>query len=103
MSKKTDLLYGRRGGYFAPDNYTPTDIAGAPVCDVCGSPMIVGQRQSHFICDPDSMVGKRCACPAGCTTELVGDGVCCDLDCVPCRLNANRLHREVVEWARCKS
>lgn len=101
MSKRTDMLFGRRGGRFVPDGYTPTEFKLAPLCDVCGDQMVVGQKRRHHACDAESIVGERCLCRPGCTDELVGDGeVSCDPSCVPCRLMQNRLHKSVMEWTR---
>jgi hypothetical protein len=101
VSRKTDIKFGRRGGRFLPDDYVSVDFANAKRCDVCGGPMVVGQRGRHYVCDPESMVGRRCVCAPGCTGELVGDGPTpCDAACEPCRLMRNRLHSEVDEWRR---
>jgi hypothetical protein len=101
VSKRTDMLHGRRGGRFVPDGYTPTDIIGAPRCDACGGQMVVGQKKRHHACDAESMVGERCTCRPGCTDQLVGDGpIDCDAACVPCKLMQNRLHKSVPEWTR---
>lgn len=104
MSKKTDIRFGRRGGHFLPDDYTATDFNNAKLCDACRQPMILGQRQRHHACDPETMVAERCTCKPGCTNELVGDGPTdCEPDCVPCRLQRNRRHKDVPEWQRSKS
>lgn len=101
MSKRTDILHGRRGGRFVPDGYEQTDFANARHCDVCDGLMVVGQRQRHHACDPETMVAERCTCRPDCTRDLVGDGPTpCAADCVPCRIQRNRLHREVIEWSR---
>jgi hypothetical protein len=52
VSVKTDAKYGRRGGRFIADGYTPTDIAAAPRCAVCDRPMLVGQATRHAVCEP---------------------------------------------------
>lgn len=48
MSKRTDVLYGRRGGRMAGQGRDPD----APLCEVCRKPMHVGQRKRHFTCSP---------------------------------------------------
>lgn len=101
MSKRTDYLHGRRGGRFVPDGYEATDFANVERCSECNQPMVVGQKGRHFACTPDTMVGTRCVCRPGCTVELVGDGpVDCHAECVPCRLQRNVRHFDVVEWRR---
>lgn len=101
MSRKTDIKFGRRGGHFLPDDYEAVDFKGAPRCSVCRQPMVVNQNGRHFACETDTMVGERCVCRPGCTGELVGDGPtpCAD-ECVPCRLQRNVRHADVIEWRR---
>lgn len=31
-----------------------TDFANAPKCNVCDRPMILGQKDRHFVCSPPS-------------------------------------------------
>lgn len=100
MSHKTDMRHGRQGGRFLPDNYEAVDFDQAPHCDMCGGLMVVGQHERHHLCDPETMVGRRCTCPPGCTLNLVGDGDTCADDCTPCRINRNKLHSEVDAWTR---
>lgn len=57
-------------------------------CQACGLPLLGGQRRVHHLCDPTSLVGRRCICRPGCTTVRWGDGHCCDPKCVPCRIKA---------------
>lgn len=57
MSTHTDSIYGRRGGRFLPDGYEATDFANARRCNVCGRPMVVGQKVRHFICSPIAECG----------------------------------------------
>jgi hypothetical protein len=53
MSTRTDKAYGRQGGRFLPDDYTPIpDEATAPRCEVCGGPMVCGQTGRHGACSP---------------------------------------------------
>lgn len=95
------MAFGRRGGNWLPDGTDGLVIDRLPHCDVCGKPMAAGQRRRHHLCDPESMVGRQCTCDVGCTDELVGDGATdCDPACVPCRLNRNVLHGDVVDWRR---
>jgi hypothetical protein len=52
VSKRTDLHYGRRGGRFLPDGYTPAPLQAAPECEVCGLGMVLGQERRHRVCSP---------------------------------------------------
>ena len=56
-----DLAFGRRGGGWA-ENSAPAD-RGRP-CQVCGKPMLAGQRNRHGVCSP------RLEC-CGAYTDLV--------------------------------
>lgn len=48
-----DLRYGRRGGNWLPEGYEPTPAPDdAPLCSVCGEPMMAGQPGHHWKCDP---------------------------------------------------
>jgi hypothetical protein len=98
MSKRTDLVYGRRGGNWVPDGKTPPiNPARAPRCDVCAMPMVLGQRERHNICDTTTSIAERCTCPPGCTTgPRIGDGPRdCDPSCQPCRLHAGQRHIDI--------
>lgn len=64
MSYKTDKLYGRQGGRFRDEGAEPT--LDGPPCNVCGRPMIVGQKLRHGVCSPPL------AC-CGWPEDLVGD------------------------------
>jgi hypothetical protein len=45
-----DMVYGRRGGGWTDGTGAAT--ADAPRCEVCGRPMVAGQRKRHGICSP---------------------------------------------------
>ena len=44
-----DLRYGRRGGGWRDD--AAPRLIGRP-CEVCGRPMLVGQKTRHYVCSP---------------------------------------------------
>ncbi len=49
-----DLVHGRRGGNWLPDDYEPTPApADAPRCSVCGGAMMCGQPGAHWSCCPE--------------------------------------------------
>lgn len=56
-----DLVYGRRGGGWKDGD--PLDTS--PRCEVCGDPMVAGQKRRHGVCSP------RLEC-CGAYTDLVG-------------------------------
>lgn len=58
-----DMRYGRRGGGWIDGTL---DTSTAPSCEVCGGPMLGGQRRRHGVCSP------RLDC-CGAYTDLVGD------------------------------
>lgn len=51
-----DARHGRQGGRVVPFDLevAPVSerIARAPRCEVCGGPMMLGQRRYHFACSP---------------------------------------------------
>ena len=59
----------------------------------CGLPLLGGQKRVHHVCDPQSIVGRRCICRPGCTSVRWGDGGCCDPKCEPCQTMAGRPHK----------
>lgn len=48
----TDLRYGRRGGGWVPSGARSTTAAAPRLCEVCGFPMLVGQKRRHVVCSP---------------------------------------------------
>jgi len=46
---KRDMVYGRRGGGWVDGAGATTD---GPGCDVCGAPMLAGQKRRHAMCGP---------------------------------------------------
>lgn len=60
MTARTDLAYGRGGGRYAPMN-PGVDLNG-PRCEMCGQPMVLGQRSTHFLCTPPA---ECCSWPTG--------------------------------------
>jgi len=44
-----DMRYGRRGGGWSDGN--GTNLNGPP-CEVCGAPMLGGQKRRHGTCSP---------------------------------------------------
>jgi hypothetical protein len=38
-----------------PDDYRPIDVEHAPLCSVCGKPMIAGQVDRHETCAPPAL------------------------------------------------
>jgi len=97
MSLRTDKAYGRRGGHWLPDNYTPPTRRP---CEVCGDLMVCGQQKRHALCAGDPKVGTMCICPPDCTSHdsaaLVGDGPrTCDPACVPCAAFAGQPHKDI--------
>lgn len=57
-------------------------------CAACGESMLNWPGRSvHFSCEPNTLAGKRCTCPNGCSDSAWGNGrVPCDPACVPCRI-----------------
>jgi hypothetical protein len=43
-----DIRYGRRGGGWVPDGATPAQFDRP--CELCGTPMVAGQRHRHIAC-----------------------------------------------------
>lgn len=103
MSRKTDIYHGRQGGHWLPDDYEETVIDNAPRCDICDGAMLVGQLRRHSVCDPMTIVGRRCACPPGCTTDVVGDGETCDSACEVCLIMAGQPYASVPGWKKSKA
>ncbi|RPI04678.1 MAG: hypothetical protein EHM63_09825 [Actinobacteria bacterium] len=56
-------------------------------CAVCGESMLDWPgRTTHFSCDPNTLAGKVCTCPNGCSGTAWGNGPApCDPACVPCK------------------
>ena len=66
-------------------------LATAPRCDVCGGQVATRGRTRHHSCDPATLAGKVCTCPAGCSDTHWGNGPKpCDTDCRPCRIMAGK-------------
>lgn len=101
MSRESlDMRYGRQGGRIVPYDGTSPRGDRAPRCDVCGGPMLCGQRNRHHMCDPATIVARRCTCPPGCTGRHVGDGGTCAPGCEPCRILTGVAHHIIEEWRR---
>lgn len=49
-TSSTDLRYGRQGGRISSG--APRSRAAGPPCQVCGQPMVAGQRVRHSVCSP---------------------------------------------------
>lgn len=94
-TSRTDLVFGRRGGGWVPDGHVT--VTTGPPCDVCGRPMLLGQRRRHHVCDDSSLVGRRCVCPPGCTDRTVGDAGTCAAGCEPCTTHTGQLRSKI--WA----
>lgn len=60
-----DVVYGRRGGRWSD---SPVSRVPAKRCEVCGLPMLVGQKDRHGVCSPPL---DCCGAPV----DLVGDVV----------------------------
>jgi len=66
-------------------------LARAMPCEVCGGKVLTPGRTRHFMCDPDSLVGRACTCPPNCSLTAWGNGPAeCDRNCVPCRINRGK-------------
>lgn len=104
MSVDTDLVYGRRGGNWAPTGAQVFDMARYRVCDGCGGAMVARSagRTRHFVCDPEAVIGRQCTCPPGCTDLTVGDGHTCAGDCQPCQLRQGLPYDQFNEWGKRK-
>lgn len=67
-----DLVHGRRGGHWLPDDYEPVDFEHLPHCDRCGGQMACGQPGRHWMCcdecagchRPVGIKGENCHCNA---------------------------------------
>lgn len=96
---RLDMAYGRRGGHLMAG--APSEaVARAKPCEECGGPMVIGakgaQRGRHSLCDPDSIVGRVCSCPPGCTVDRIGDGPRdCAPDCPVCAGRHGVLHKKL--------
>lgn len=45
------MRYGRRGGGWVPSG-APLATKAPRLCEVCGFPMLVGQKRRHVVCSP---------------------------------------------------
>lgn len=98
--QRLDHAYGRQGGRIVK---TKRPVTTGPPCDTCRKPMIVGQRERHHLCDPDSLVGHKCTCPPRCTDLTVGDAGICRDDCHPCTIRAGTPYTDTPGWGRQKA
>ena len=66
--------------------------AAWPVCPVCRGRVSTG-RSIYALCEPDTLAGKTCTCPPGCTTgDRWGDGPRpCSPDCAPCTMRRGQM------------
>ncbi len=56
-------------------------------CAGCGGFIITPGLDRHAACQRDTLMGKTCTCPSGCSTTRYGNGpVDCDPGCVPCSI-----------------
>lgn len=98
-TSKFDMAYGRQGGRIV-DYEDEFDADDFPRCQACGEPMVVGQRDRHYLCRPRSFVGRRCVCAPGCTDTHVGDRGRCLPDCHVCTVLMGRPYDEIEEFRK---
>ena len=70
-------------------------LATAKRCVVCGGCMAAPSgRDRHFLCEPNSIIGRVCICSGRCSTDRYGDQGSCADGCEVCDIMRGQPLRE---------